>query len=191
MDRMFFASDYDALAAIYQARATAFATNPPDPGPLGLPAGANIARSAVAWATDSNFSAAYAGDKAIDGIVSTASKWTSNGNPPPHWIALDLGAVKGVTGFVVRSAADAGEFVDFGFKTFDLQTGSLLSGPWTTIAGASNPNQLAVFKVFNPAPVNTRFVRLNVTHAGIDNYARLPEFEVYGAGASVGEWSLY
>lgn len=189
MDRNMAAARYNDLAAVYQARASLVL--PPLP-PLGLPPGSNVAPLATAWATDSNFSSAYGGDKAIDGVVSAASKWTSSGNPPPHWLALDLGAARDITGFVVKSAGEAMEFVSFGFKTYELQTGSSLAGPWATIATASNPNQVTVSKTFLPSQVSARFVRLLVTNAGIDNYARLPEFEVYAAGAAaVGGWPLY
>lgn len=191
MDRNFFAADYNALAAIYQGRADSYSSSPPPLPQLGLPAGTNVALTAVAVSTDSNFSASFAGDKAIDGIISAASKWTSNGNPPPHWIALDLGESRNITGFVLRSAGEAMEFVSYGFKAYQLQTGTSLSGPWTTIATVANPNQYTVSKTFNAGPIPARYVRLLITDTGIDNYARLPEFEVYAEGSSVDCWTAY
>jgi hypothetical protein len=83
------------------------------------------------------------------------------------------------------------EFVSFGFKAFEFQTGTSLSGPWTTVATVSNPNQITSYKEFFTSPVSARYVRLYITNSGIDNYARLPEFEVYASASGVGGWPLY
>lgn len=191
MDRNFFASEYNAYASIYSTRATAFATNPPDVARIGMPTGMDVALSATSWSADSSYNASCLPQLAGDGIVSQNSKWTSNGNAGPHWIACDLGSQLPLNGFVVHSAGDAGEYVSFGFKNFEVQTGTSLSGPWTTVATVSNPNQIASYKVFLGTPVSARYVRLYITNTGIDNYARLPEFEIYSGTSSVSGWEMY
>jgi len=185
-------TDYDAMTTLYKARADYYAANPIDLPSLASPQGDNLALSAVEWRTDSNFSASYGGDKAIDGIVSGASKWTSGGAAPPHWIALDLGVESRLTGFIVRMAGEA-ETVTYDFTAFQLQSAPTLDGPWTTDFTVDNPGQFATIKQLYPALHQTRCVRLYITNAGIDAYARLPEFEVWGyAGpASVECWNLY
>ncbi len=185
-------TDYNEMTALFKARADLIAANPMDLPRLGPPDGQNLALDAAAWSTDGNFSAAYAGDKAIDGIVSAASKWTSTGAAPPHWIALDLGATRNLTGFIIRMAGDAAETIRYDFPAYQIQTGSSLSGPWATDFTVSNPAQFAVQTSYYDTPKSARYVRLYITNTGIDNYARLPEFEVYGTAQVNGlGWIFY
>ncbi|MCX7020522.1 MAG: discoidin domain-containing protein [bacterium] len=182
--------DYNQLFSVYLTRANALAVNPPDPPPLGQPAGTNLARTAAGWQADSSLSSSFSPDRAIDGMLNT--KWTSNGGAPPHWIALDLGAMKTINGFIIRMAGAGTEQVGYNFKSFVLQSGDSLSGSWNTITAPANPAQFAEFTTYTTPPINARCVRINVTQTGIDNYARLPEFEVYGAaGTNVADWSIY
>jgi len=182
--------DYDSLFSIYQTRANALALNPPDPSPLGPPAGVNLARPAAAWQADSSFNASYGPDRAIDGMINT--KWNSTGGTPPHWLALDLGAPKTINGFIVRMAGVAGEQVGYNFTSFDIQSGESISGPWVTAKNILNPAQWAEVTALVSPAISARYVRISMNQTGIDNYARLPEFEVYGSAKSdVSDWSLY
>ena len=156
----------------------------PTPPPPGLPPGQNIARG-KAWQASSVYGPAWGGDKATDGLVSVSSKWTSNGATAESWLALDLGQAYSLSGFVVRHAGAAGEAAYFNTQAFRLESGSSFSGPWATLASVSNPTQTQnLSTVVLAAPASARFVRLTITDAGIDNYARIPEFEVYSTGAS-------
>jgi PKD repeat protein len=146
-----------------------------------LPTEQNVARGAVAWTASSSYNDQYGGDKAIDGVISQASKWTSDGQTAVSWLALDLGRSHEVTRLVVRHAGDAGELKAFNTQAFQLQAGTSLSGPWTTVASVDNGGQADVSTETLASPATTRFVRLYITDAGIDNYARIPELEVYGA----------
>lgn len=146
--------------------------------PTPTPSGTNVARSAVAWQASSSYSAAFGGDKAYDGVVSASSKWTSNGSSADSWLALDLGRANDVTGFIVRHAGAAGELKGYNTQAFRLESGPSLSGPWTTLATVNNTAHDDVSTVVLGSTVITRYVRLYVT-AGIDTYARIPEFEVY------------
>ena len=140
----------------------------------------NVARTAVGWTASSSYSAAFRGDKAYDGIVSAASKWTSNGTTADSWLALDLGRSYDVTQFVVKHAGSAGELTSYNAQAFRLESGTSLSGPWTTQTTVANTAQANTSSVTLAAPITTRYVRLYITDAGIDNYARIPELEVYG-----------
>jgi lysophospholipase L1-like esterase len=145
-----------------------------------VPTGTNLARLASSWQTDSNYSADFDGSKAIDGIVSPNSKWCTANTSPPHWLALDLGATRLVNGYIVRHAGDAGEYTYFNTKSFRIQSAPSMSGPWTdeTVVDNSAQTNVTVRSYNNPKLL--RYVRLYITNPGIDNYARIPEFEVWG-----------
>jgi len=150
---------------------------------FGVPGAANLARGAVAWSASSIFNASYAGDKAYDGGVSATSKWTSNGATVQSWLALDLGAAHPLTRVVVRHAGAAGEPTSYNTQSYRIESGSSLSGPWTVVASVDNGAQQSITTTDLASAVTARYVRLYVVDAGVDNYARIPEFEVYGSSA--------
>jgi hypothetical protein len=143
-------------------------------------AGANLSLASIGWAASSSFNGDFAGDKAYDGVVSAASKWTSDGSGAVSWLALDLGAIYEISGFVVRHAGAGGEPVISNIRAYGLESGSSLSGPWATLATVDNAIQQNITTTVLASRVNARYVRLYITDAGVDNYARIPEFEVYG-----------
>jgi PKD repeat protein len=143
--------------------------------------GENLARDAAAWATSSSYSGDYGGDKAYDGVVSAGSKWTSDGTSTTSWLALDLGSEAEVNGFIARHAGDAGELQQYNTQAYRLEAGDSITGPWLTLATVENSQQDDSTTTVLSAAVRTRFVRLFITDAGVDNYARIPEFEVYGS----------
>lgn len=139
----------------------------------GQPAGANIAPAATVSTDTGN------GQLAIDGTVSVGSKWTSAGSPPPHWLQLDLGALRQVTGYVVRHAGAAGEPAYYNTTAWQFRTATTATGPWEidgTVYNATAENATPR-RYATPRPL--RYVRLYITDPGIDDYARIPEFEVY------------
>jgi PKD repeat protein len=160
---------------------------PDDPPPADTPSGENLALGAVDWAASSTFSIGSGGDKAYDGVVSEGSKWTSDGGSVESWLALDLGAEHAVNGFIVRHAGDAGEPGYFNTEGFRLEMGESLDGPWQTLAAVANVDQENVSITILESDVTARFVKLHVTDAGIDDYARIPELEVYGSAVVVSE----
>lgn len=159
----------------FEVRGTSDGMN--DDTPLGV----NLARTAVSWAADSNYSSSFNGAKAIDGVISGGSKWTTTNTPPPHWLALDLGGTKMVNGFIVRHAGAGGEETYYNTKNFSLQSAPSISGPWTDECVVDNSAQASVTTRSYNFPKPMRYVRLYITNAGIDNYARIPEFEVWGS----------
>jgi PKD repeat protein len=143
-----------------------------------MPQGTNIAVGASV-ATSSNFSSSYTGAKAVDGVVSLASRWVSSGATPPHWLRVDLGSERVVNGFVVRHAGSVGEPAHYNTRALRIQTATSANGPWTTETTVCNPAQEAVTRRTYATPKTLRHIRLEVLSPGVDNYARIAEFEVY------------
>ncbi len=184
-------SDYSDLFSIYSNKASEIANNPITLPARLTPEGDNVALSSVSWQADSIYSADFGGDKVYDGIISTGSKWTSQGTAPPHWVAIDLGRMCSVNGITIRMSGAANEYVDYNFKEFNVQSGSSLSGPWTADFNVSNPAQFSFVHCLYDTPKELRCVRIYITDAGIDNYSRLPEMEVYEVKTATSGWVLY
>ncbi|MBN2446875.1 MAG: discoidin domain-containing protein, partial [Phycisphaerae bacterium] len=139
-----------------------------------MPSGTNAAPQSLAVWTDSGD-----GSYAIDGVISAGSKWTSDGTTPPHWLQLDLGQERVVTGFVVRHAGAGGEPSYYNTRTFHLEMAPTAAGPWAVDATVFNVAGVNSTMRTYLAPRAVRHVRLFITDPGIDTYARIPEFEVY------------
>ena len=148
------------------------------------PPGDNVALNTINWSASSIFSSDFGGAESYDGIVSQDSKWTSDGSSAESWLALDLGADYDVTGFLVRHAGAGGEQSYYNTEAYRLESGSSLSGPWVTLAAVNNGAQENATTTVLASAQTTRYVRLYIIDAGIDNYARIPELEVYGTAAS-------
>src|SRR5262249_16800238 len=118
------------------------------------------------------------GSLALDG--STSTKWCSNGNAPPHWLALDLGASLTINGFIVKHASAGGENPIENLKNFKFQSGSSINGPWTDECTLANSAQASTTTRSYNTPKALRYMRLYITNCGADNYARVYEFQVYG-----------
>lgn len=172
-------SDYSSLYSLYSTRAAALASGSYTLAVPMTPPGVNIATSCTGWDADSTFSSSYGGDKVYDGILSAASKWTSDGTAAPHWLALDLGSVQEISGFTIRMAGAGGENYNYAFKAFEIQSGGSLSGPWTTEFSVNNSAQFSNVHCLYDTPASMRYIRIYITDSGVDNYCRLPEFEIY------------
>jgi hypothetical protein len=147
----------------------------------GTPPGANVALTSTEVETDSHHDSSSTGDKAIDGVIAADSKWASAGTTPPHWLRLDLGSVRHLSGLVVRHAGAGGEPTYFNTEAFQLQTAAGAAGPWDINAIVANTSQANSTAKRYYVPRFVRHVRLYITDPGIDNWARIPEFEVYEA----------
>jgi FlgD Ig-like domain/F5/8 type C domain len=133
--------------------------------------------------TSSNYSASFTGTQAIDGNLTT--KWTSNGATFNSWLALDLRQNCSISRVTVKNAQTAGDPWYFNTKACQVETGNSINGPWSVVAGASFSNLAQTSPTFTSAvSVTARYVRLNVTNPGPDNYARIQEFEVIGTPAT-------
>lgn len=190
MDRNFHSDDYNELYTLYSNWATQLANAPALPDRLS-PDGSNVAIFSTEWQTDSSYSSSYEGDKAYDGVVSGSNKWTSDGSSPPHWLILDLGQQREINGITLRMSGDANELIDFNFKSYRLESASSMSGPWTTEFEVDNSPQFSWVHSLYDTPATFRYLRVYITDTGIDNYARLPEIEVYEEKAGIETWALY
>ena len=170
--------DYNAMFSMYQGHAATLNGYTATVEPVELPQGRNLARTSAAWLTDSIFGLSYTGAKAIDGLLST--KWCSTNATSTHWLSLDLGGNKWITGYKVQHAGAGGEESYYNGEHYLIQTGPSFGGPWTTRFDVDNTIQLNWTASVHHPPLSARYVRLYLDNCGIDNYARLPEFEVYG-----------
>ena len=138
----------------------------------------NVAPSAAEIWTSSDFGAEYSGAAAVDGIVSAQSKWTSDGESAESWIAFDLGLPRSLTSVVVKHAGAAGEQKSFNTRFYRLEVGGSAEGPWQSVASVDNTGAANVIET-DLNDLTSRFLRLVVTDAGIDDHARIPEIEVW------------
>lgn len=169
--------DYAAMTAYFQARA-ADANNHVVAANRLWPRGRNLLATAAAWQADTVHSAPYGPQKSFDGDLAT--KWTSTNAAASHWIAVDLGEELVVTGFRVYHAAAGGEVTFFNHQAYALQHGESLEGPWSPLLIVNNTIQRSALTHRLEEAVRARYLRLEVTDCGVDRYARLPEWIVYG-----------
>lgn len=139
----------------------------------------NLARNATPH-TSSHYqnNSSWNGYKARDGVVSSNSKWVSNGEANP-WIYFDLGADYNLGRIVVKMAGAGGEWSAMNAKTYNIQT---WNNGWVTRAYVNNNSQLN--EQTTNINVRSRYVRINFTNTGIDQYARIPEIEIYASSSN-------
>jgi murein DD-endopeptidase MepM/ murein hydrolase activator NlpD len=135
---------------------------------------ANVALNKPTY-TSSNYTSAYTGAKAVDGQTTVASKWTSNGSSSTSWLYVDFGSNQSITKVVVKHAGAAGEATYYNTSNFRIETWN--GSSW--VIKATITNNTASTTTHNFAATSTSRVRLYITDAGIDNYARIPELEAH------------
>jgi PKD repeat protein len=131
-------------------------------------------------ATSSRYGPQWDGDKALDGIVTSESKWTSSNTTPPHWLAVDLGDEVTVNGYIIRLPGAVPEGDHYNAESIMIQRANSLAGPWQDDVIVNNPDQQSVLNKRYINPKTLRYIRLLVTDPGIDNIARIPEFQIVG-----------
>ncbi|MFJ6392858.1 beta-1,3-glucanase family protein [Streptomyces sp. NPDC091972] len=117
--------------------------------------------------------AAYSATQAVDG--SDQTRWSSSFSDP-QWLQVDLGTVQNITQVTLKwETAYA--------KTFDIQTATSASGPWTTLystsAGTGGVQNLNVNGT-------GRYVRMYGTQRATAYGYSLYEFQVYGSSGDGG-----
>jgi hypothetical protein len=165
-------------------------TAAPDPGAVsmfvdGVPPGTNIAPEAAGIVASSGANAAAA----IDGVVSTSSQWLSDPTVPPHWLQLDLGQARLVTGYQLHCAQAAGSQQRFNIEAIGIEVAPTASGPWTRHGLAYNVGEAASFARTYTTPQLAQHIRITIYDAGYDNNARVPELEIY-AEVVAGDYDL-
>ncbi len=140
--------------------------------------GTNLALSAVACTTDSNYDSSYPGSNAKDG--SQATKWCSTNATSDHWIKYNLGGVKNITGFIVRhSGSNPSELPITNTRYFQVRF-ARADNAWETVVSVDNSGQANVTEQAVPA-VQAQYVMMYITDCGADDWARIYEFEVWGS----------
>lgn len=156
---------------------------------VAMPIGVNVATSSSQASASSEFSPAFGADKAIDGIISEASKWASGDVTPPHTLTLDLGVNRPVSGFVLRHASAAGEASHLNATRFSFQSARSLTGPWYTESVGTNDGSKDFDARKFVSPKDLRYVRLHITDPGFDDIARIPEFEVWATAGLIADFA--
>lgn len=115
--------------------------------------------------------------KAVDGSID--NQWCSI-DSAPHWLTVDLGANYSISRWVVKHAHSAGDNALFNTRDFKLQVSS--DGVNFTDADTVTGNAADITD--RNVTVSGRYVRLYITQGaqnGQSNFARIRDFEVYGA----------
>lgn len=130
--------------------------------------GANVAQNS-ATLTDSVYST-YDGSKAVDGVVSDASRWLSTDSPGPHWIEIHLGASYTIGASSIYTGYGTGSAVSgFVLQSWDGYTWRDIPG--TAVSGNTSVSLPQTFT----SPVTTDRVRFLSTDNG---YVRVKEVKL-------------
>lgn len=170
-------SDYSQLWAIYHTKAAELAAVTALASRLE-PTGVNAAIDAAGWAASGVYGLGFGGDNVYRGSVSATLKWVS-GAGSGHWLALDLGADLTVNGITLKFEGYMREDVRFNIRAGTIEKGTTLAGPWSVVQAFSNPGRMSIIHcLFSPSET-IRYLRVNITDSGLDQYARLLAVEVY------------
>jgi hypothetical protein len=118
-------------------------------------------------------------DKAVNGSVrdGISDKWCSNA-AGTKWLKADLALPSLINRIMIKHAhANAEDLVEYNTRDFNVEA-STDDVRWTTLFTATGNTRPVTAHAF--PPISARYVRLNVTNAGVDGIARIYELEVYG-----------
>ena len=131
----------------------------------------------VSAARGSSVDGAFTADRAIDGVISEASHWTSTASPSPAWLELDLGSTQTLAGLHLYTGLDAGGAL----RSFTVQFWT--EGRWTDIPSATVVDNRATALALafdDTVTVRTDRLRLWITSTP-DGRARVNEVLVWPA----------
>ncbi|GAA6397570.1 discoidin domain-containing protein [Solibaculum mannosilyticum] len=121
-------------------------------------------------------------EKAVDGVVSKDSKWSSNYfTHDGEWMMVDLGKEYTIARWVVYHAEAGGEAAWLNTRDFKLQK-SQNGTDWSDVDVVTGNTDAVTDRIVDP--FSARYVRLYVTHGGEANVARINEFELYATDYS-------
>ena len=115
---------------------------------------------------------------AANGSPSEGYMWISKTSAGTGWVQLDFKEPYQISRYVVRHAEAAGMDPELNSRDFTVET-SLDGETWTTVG--SHAGNVSAVTDASITPVEARYVRVNVTNAGSDGFARIGDIEVYGA----------
>ncbi len=110
------------------------------------------------------------------GLQFQTQMWTSDGAAPLHTVTVDLRDPKTITGFRVHHASAGGLPSSFDTDAFQFETRTP-TGEWSVDESVYNFSSMTerTYRV----PRFNQYVRMLISDPGRDNFARVPEFEVY------------
>jgi alpha-L-fucosidase len=129
---------------------------------------ADIAAGMTATASSSESTKGNTAAKAVDG--STATRWCANNGSTGHWLKVDLGAAKSVTGARIAWESDATNY------RYRIE-GSTDNVSWTTLADRTDTTTSQVQAAQFSA--SARYVRVTVTGLPSGVWASIRNLEVY------------
>jgi hypothetical protein len=113
---------------------------------------------------------------AADGTPSGDRMWISSGSKD-QWIQFDFNKPYLINRYVIRHAGVDGLDSLFNTRSFQIET-SIDGMTWRKVSDQSdNINDVTDSDI---APVQARYVRLNILNAGADGIARIGDIEIYG-----------
>ncbi len=131
-------------------------------------------------ATASADSAFYPSAQAIDNqwVSQSSDAWVSTGSTSSHWLQLDLGSLKTIDTIVVKHVGyNTNDNPDYNTVDYTIK-GSVDNVFWTQLAEVTGNTANATTHQIDPGVF--RYIRLEISDPGPDNYARIYEFEVWG-----------
>ncbi len=154
--------------------------------PEKMPAGKNLATGFKEYRESGHFLPETIGAMALDGNINT--KWCEIDNPDNHWLAVDLGELKKIYGFILKNASLADELEGFNTQAFSIYVADSLNGEWKLLTSSSTTQddiyisgEKEIISIKLNKPVLARCIKIHVTVPGfLDTIVRLPEFEIYG-----------
>lgn len=123
----------------------------------------------------SGSAAGYAASQAVDGSFTKGWKASSKGS---SWLQIDLGQSYQISRYVLKHAQTNYMASSYNNKAWQFQV-SADGVNWVTIDTVANNTSAISYRTVSPTAA--RYIRVNITNAGADGYARIQDIEVYGS----------
>ncbi|MFA0964519.1 T9SS type A sorting domain-containing protein [Roseivirga sp. BDSF3-8] len=143
--------------------------------------GTNIATSASVYSHSSDYGAGYTAWQAIDGRLDT--KWVSNGVNTYQAMYLNLNGYFNINKFVIKHAGANGEWSAMNTEHYKIYYWS--GSSWVSVVDYYNTQQHN--ETSHNVSLSAQYVYLEILDPGVDNYTRIPEWEIYGSSGSRAE----
>lgn len=133
------------------------------------------------------------GSMAFDGDIGT--KWCEIENPNAHWLAVDLGKLSEIEGFILINPSACGDSPGFDTVGFRIEKGDTIDGKWELIkdintkkadkeiSEVSQNQKTDTDMIIIPLekPIMARYIRLYIYKScELDPICRVQEFEIWG-----------
>ena len=126
--------------------------------------------------TSSTSASGYSASQAVDGSFTTG--WKSSSSTGTKYMQVDLGKNYKISRYVLKNAETAYMSSSLNSKAWKVEV-STNGTSWTQLDTVSGNSKDIVYR--NVTQTTARYVRITITDAGSDGYARIQDFEIYGA----------